>query len=45
MAQFPGKMGSLGIQTLLDAVNGKTVSPNVDTGTEMVTKDNAASFK
>jgi simple sugar transport system substrate-binding protein len=45
VAQFPDKMGSLGIQTLLDAVNGKTVQPNVDTGTEMVTKDNAASFK
>jgi ABC-type sugar transport system substrate-binding protein len=45
VAQFPNKMGSLGIQTLLDAVNGKTVSANVDTGTEMVTKDNAASFK
>jgi ABC-type sugar transport system substrate-binding protein len=45
VAQFPSKMGSLGLQTLLDAVNGKTVSANVDTGTEMVTKDNAASFK
>jgi ABC-type sugar transport system substrate-binding protein len=45
VAQFPDKMGSLGIATLLDAVNGKTVEANVDTGTEMVTKDNAASFK
>jgi ABC-type sugar transport system substrate-binding protein len=45
VAQFPDKMGSLGIQTLLDAVNGKTVSANVDTGTEMVTKANAASFQ
>ena len=45
VAQFPDKMGSLGIQTLLDAVNGTTVQANVDTGTEMVTKDNAASFK
>jgi ABC-type sugar transport system substrate-binding protein len=45
VAQFPTKMGSLGIQTLLDAVNGKTVPPLVDTGTEMVTKDNAAKFQ
>lgn len=45
VAQFPSKMGSLGVATLLDAVNGKTVAPTVDTGTEMVTKDNAASFK
>ena len=45
VAQFPSKMGSLGLQTLLDAVNGKTVSATVDTGTEMVTKDNAAKFK
>jgi ABC-type sugar transport system substrate-binding protein len=45
VAQFPSKMGSLGLQTLLDAVNGKTVTPTVDTGTEMVTKDNAATFK
>ena len=45
VAQFPAKMGSLGIGTLLDAVNGKTVPPLVDTGTEMVTKDNVAQFK
>jgi simple sugar transport system substrate-binding protein len=45
VAQFPAKMGSLGVQTLVDAIAGKTVQPNVDTGTEMVTKDNAAQFK
>ena len=45
VAQFPSKMGSLGLQTLEDAVNGKNVSAAVDTGTEMVTKDNAAQFK
>jgi ABC-type sugar transport system substrate-binding protein len=44
VAQFPAKMGSLGAQTALDAAQGKTVSANVDTGTEMVTKDNAAQF-
>jgi simple sugar transport system substrate-binding protein len=45
VAQFPTKMGSLGIQTTLDAVLGKTVPPLVDTGTEMVTKDNANKFQ
>lgn len=45
VAQFPSKMGSLGLQTLADAVNGKTVPATVDTGTEMVTKDNASQFK
>jgi ABC-type sugar transport system substrate-binding protein len=44
VAQFPAKMGSLGAQTALDAAQGKSVQANVDTGTEMVTKDNASQF-
>jgi ABC-type sugar transport system substrate-binding protein len=44
VAQFPAKMGSLGVQTALDAAQGKAVEANVDTGTEMVTKDNVAQF-
>jgi ABC-type sugar transport system substrate-binding protein len=44
VAQFPAKMGSLGAQTALDAAQGKPVQANVDTGTEVVTKDNAAQF-
>jgi ABC-type sugar transport system substrate-binding protein len=44
VAQFPSKMGSLGIETAVAAVRGQPVQPNVDTGTEMVTKDNAGSF-
>jgi ABC-type sugar transport system substrate-binding protein len=44
VAQFPAKMGSVGVQTALDAAQGKTVAANVDTGTEMVTKENAAKF-
>ena len=44
VAQFPAKMGELGAQAALDAVNGETVEPNIDTGTEMVTADNAAEF-
>ena len=44
VAQFPAKMGSLGIETAVAAARGQTVQPNVDTGTAMVTKDNVASF-
>ena len=44
VAQFPAKMGSMGAQAALDAINGVPVEPNIDTGTEMVTKDNAADF-
>jgi simple sugar transport system substrate-binding protein len=44
VAQFPAKMGSMGAQAALDAISGKTVQANIDTGTAMVTKDNAADF-
>lgn len=45
VAQFPAKMGSLGIETAYKAAKGESVEANVDTGTEMVTKENAAQFK
>lgn len=45
VAQFPAKMGSLGVQAAFDAASGKDVEPNIDTGTELVTKDNAADFQ
>jgi hypothetical protein len=38
-------MGSLGVQTLVDAISGTSVEANLDTGTEMVTQDNADQFK
>jgi ABC-type sugar transport system substrate-binding protein len=44
VAQFPAKMGELGMDTLLKAVNGEEVPPTVDTGTEVVTKENASDF-
>ena len=45
VAQFPAKMGSEGAQAALDAITaGQTVAANIDTGTAMVTKDNAAEF-
>jgi len=44
VAQFPSKMGSLGIETAVAVARGQTVPANVDTGTEIVTKDNASKF-
>ena len=44
VAQFPAKIGSLGIATLYRAVKGKKVPKNVDTGTALVTTTNAAKF-
>lgn len=44
VAQFPAKIGSLGIATLYNAVKGKKVPKNVDTGTAFVTKANASKF-
>jgi ABC-type sugar transport system substrate-binding protein len=44
VAQFPAKMGEMGMATLLKAVQGQSVPPNVDTGTAIVTKENASQF-
>lgn len=44
VAQFPAKMGSMGIATAVAAARGQQVQANIDTGTEMVTIDNAAQF-
>lgn len=44
VAQFPDRMGELGAQAALDAANGEDVEPLIDTGTEMVTADNASEF-
>ena len=44
VAQFPAKMGEFGAQAAFDAITGKTVEANIDTGTAMVTKDNAGDF-
>jgi ABC-type sugar transport system substrate-binding protein len=45
VAQFPAKMGTLGLDTLLAATQGESVEELVDTGTEVVTSENAAEFK
>ena len=44
VAQFPSKIGLLGIDTLYKAVMGKKVPKSVDTGTAFVTKANASKF-
>jgi ABC-type sugar transport system substrate-binding protein len=45
VAQFPAKMGELGVDTALKAVKGEAIEALVDTGTAVVTKDNVADFK
>jgi ABC-type sugar transport system substrate-binding protein len=45
VAQFPKKMGELGVDTVYQALTGVTVEKNVDTGTAIVTKDNVGDFK
>jgi ABC-type sugar transport system substrate-binding protein len=44
VAQFPAKIGLLGIDTLWKVVNHKKVKKNVDTGTALVTAANASKF-
>jgi ABC-type sugar transport system substrate-binding protein len=44
VAQFPQKMGTTAVTTAADAARGKQVSARIDTGTEIVTKDNAQKF-
>lgn len=45
VAQFPAKMGSMGIEAAVAAARGETVEALIDTGTEMVTRENAAQFQ
>ena len=46
VAQFPAKMGELGADRLRSTLRtARTLHANIDTGTAMVTKDNAADFQ
>lgn len=45
VAQNPFKMGEAGVQAALKASNGESVDKRIDTGSTMVTRDNAADFK
>jgi simple sugar transport system substrate-binding protein len=44
VAQFPAKIGELGIDTLLKVVQGQSPAAFVDTGTAIVTPENVADF-
>ncbi|KAA0099726.1 sugar ABC transporter substrate-binding protein [Mycolicibacterium sp. P1-18] len=45
VAQNPFKMGEAGVQAAIKASNGQSVDKRIDTGSTMVTRDNAADFK
>ena len=45
VVQFPAKIGELGVKTLAAALKGEKVAAFVDTGTEVATKVNVATFK
>ncbi len=45
VAQAPANMGGFGIQALVDLKAGKTIEAVIDTGTVLVTKDNADGYK
>jgi ABC-type sugar transport system substrate-binding protein len=45
VAQFPKKIGELGVDTLVKVIKGETVPSFVDTGTAIVTKENASDFE
>jgi ABC-type sugar transport system substrate-binding protein len=44
IAQFPGKMAARGVEAAANAVQGKPVDAFIDTGTQLVTTDNAGTF-
>ena len=45
IAQFPKKIGQFGVETAVKILAGEAVDANVNTGVELVTKDNVANFK
>jgi len=45
VAQFPKKIGELGVSTLVKVIRGETVPAFVDTGTAIVTKENVNEFE
>jgi len=45
VAQSPANMGAYGVESLVKLANGEKLPPVIDTGTVLVTKDNAAEYK
>jgi ribose transport system substrate-binding protein len=44
IAQSPANMGRLGVESLVRLISGETLPPVIDTGTELVTAENAAEY-
>lgn len=44
IAQKTYKMGYMSVEKLLDAVNNKTLEKNIDTGVQIITKENAETY-
>lgn len=44
IAQSPSNMGKFGVESALKAITGQTIESRIDTGTVVVTKDNAADY-
>ena len=44
VAQNPTNMGKFGVESLITLINGGTLEPVIDTGTELVTEENAADY-
>lgn len=45
VAQNPSNMGALGVENALKVKRGEPIEANIDTGTVLVTKDNAAEYQ
>ena len=45
VAQNPANMGAIGVDSILKLAKGETLPPVIDTGTVLVTKENAEKFK
>ena len=45
VAQNPTNMGALGVENALKVKRGETIDPLIDTGTVLVTKENAAEYQ
>lgn len=44
IAQSPKNIGGYGVESLIKLINGETLEPVIDTGTELVTAENAANY-
>ena len=45
VAQNPYNMGAIGVESIVTLINGGSLDPVIDTGTVLVTADNAADYK